>query len=145
MNLSHHLALIIIISVSALSAPIHVENAIASTLGNCYSRVSVSTQGIQSNAMSLGSYMSSDGRFVFFQSYADNLVPREDLGPAPYNLYMRDIQEGTTKRIGEGWYLTSISSDARYLATRTAWSSGWIAYFLDRTANGLPPKKWRQS
>jgi Tol biopolymer transport system component len=40
-------------------------------------RVSVSSGGAQGNALSFGPAISSDGRFVAFESYASNLVPND--------------------------------------------------------------------
>ena len=61
-------------------------------------RVSVSSQGVQANWFSIAPRITDDGRFVYFVSYASNLVPG-DTGFDP-NLFVRDRLLGTTRRVG---------------------------------------------
>ena len=101
-------------------------------------RVSVSSSGAEGNGASSMPAISSDGRYVAFQSYAANLVsgdtdvceleqPPPD-PPIPYNcpdIFVRDRQTSTTERVnlssaeeqavGESWS-PAISGDGRYVA-----------------------------
>ena len=65
-------------------------------------RVSVSSDGVQANGWSFPNAISSDGRFVVFISYADNLVPDDTNGEG--DAFVHDRQTGETTRV-------SISSD----------------------------------
>jgi len=60
-------------------------------------RVSVSSSGAGANGESFGGSISSDGRFVEFTSYADNLVP-VDTNLAS-DVFVRDRQTETTERV----------------------------------------------
>lgn len=68
------------------------------TLGTT-SLVSVSSQGVQANANSWVSGISSDGRYVCFTSSADNLVPSDTNGFG--DVFLRDLVAGTTHRVSE--------------------------------------------
>jgi len=59
--------------------------------------VSVGVAGVPGNSDSAGSQISADGRFVVFQSSADNLVPGDTNGFE--DIFLRDRQLGTTERI----------------------------------------------
>jgi Tol biopolymer transport system component len=59
-------------------------------------RVSVSSAGVQGNDWSLAPAISDDGRFVAFQSFADNLVTGD--ANADYDVFIRDRQAATTVR-----------------------------------------------
>ena len=86
--------------------------------------VSVSSEGAPANAW--GDYspsLSADGRFVSFESEADNLVGGDTNGSG--DVFVRDRQSGTTERAsvasdgteGDGWsYCASLSGDGRYVA-----------------------------
>jgi Tol biopolymer transport system component len=89
-------------------------------------RVSVDSGGAQGNGLSGGSSISADGRYLAFVSSATNLVPGDTNGAL--DVFVRDRQSGTTERVsvdsggaqGNGVsYLSSISSDGRYVAFRS--------------------------
>ncbi len=63
-------------------------------------RVSVSSQGAPGNGISSHPGISSDGRYVVFQSTATNLVPG-DTNRAP-DVFVRDVIGGTTTRVSVG-------------------------------------------
>ncbi|BAY22229.1 hypothetical protein NIES2100_19920 [Calothrix sp. NIES-2100] len=86
--------------------------------------ISVANEGIQSNSDSLSpdAAISADGRYVVFYSYASNLVANDtnEVG----DIFLRDRQTGTTKRISIGINGTeaneislspSISADGHYV------------------------------
>jgi len=96
-------------------------------------RVSVSSAGVQGNHISYNPSISADGRFVVFESYADNLVPGDTNGDvSPYSgadIFVHDRQTGQTTRVsvssaaeqGNGAsYNPSISSDGRFVAFESA-------------------------
>jgi Tol biopolymer transport system component len=93
-------------------------------------RVSVDGNGNQQNDQLqrdgetfCGLDISADGRYVAFSSAADNLVANDT--NAACDVFVRDLQEGTTERVsidssgeqanGDSWY-PSISADGRYVA-----------------------------
>jgi Tol biopolymer transport system component len=59
-------------------------------------RVSVDSAGVQGDDWSLAPAISDDGRFVAFQSFADNLVAGD--GNFDYDVFVRDRVAGTTVR-----------------------------------------------
>ena len=59
-------------------------------------RVSVSSAGVEGNDWSLAPSISSDGRFVAFHSFADNLVAGD--GNFDFDVLVRDRMAGTTVR-----------------------------------------------
>ncbi len=86
-------------------------------------RVSVSSEGIESNGVSAFARISSDGRYVVFHSEASNLV--EDDTNGSRDIFFHDRQTGETTRIsvssegvqgndGSAW--PTISEDSRYLS-----------------------------
>ncbi len=87
-------------------------------------RVSVSSEGVQGNDDSIYPFISSDGRFVAFESYASNLVTGDTNGTR--DIFVHDREMGETTRVsvssegvqGNGSYsrYPSISSDGRYVA-----------------------------
>ena len=86
-------------------------------------RVNLDSSGGQSGLYSSGPVISSDGRFVAFSSFADDLVPGDTNQNS--DVFLRDLQAGTTERIsvdGLGMELDgnssgpSLSSDARFVA-----------------------------
>jgi Tol biopolymer transport system component len=88
--------------------------------GNKISRISVSTSGVQGNGTSFASSISPDGRYVAFESMADNLVSGDTNGIQ--DIFVRDRIGGTTIRVsvsssgvqGDGLsYSPSISSDGQ--------------------------------
>ncbi len=90
------------------------------------SRVSVSSSGVQANALSGGAAISADGRYVAFRSYASNLVAGDtNIDP---DVFLRDRQTGTTSRASvsnsgvqanSGSDSAAISPDGRYVAFRS--------------------------
>jgi len=86
--------------------------------------VSVNSAGQQANGVSLGASMSSDGRFVAFQSNATNLVDGDTNGVT--DVFVRDRISGVTERVcggilGNGAsFSPSISSDGSRVAFMSA-------------------------
>jgi len=86
-------------------------------------RVSISTAGAQANNESLSPAVSSDGRFVAFQSDASNLVPLDTNNSS--DIFVRDRTTGVTERVsvasdgvqadGDS-FSPAISSDGRFVA-----------------------------
>ncbi|MFC6016429.1 TolB family protein [Plantactinospora solaniradicis] len=70
----------------------------AAESGTRTSRASVATAGTQANSYSLGHAISSDGRYVAFDSAASNLVPRDTNGAS--DVFLRDRERATTIRVG---------------------------------------------
>ena len=86
-------------------------------------RVSVDSAGVEGNNASTAPSTSTDGRYVAFESQADNLVAGDILGNI--DIFVRDRQTETTTRVsvdstgseGDGdSNLPSISSDGRHVA-----------------------------
>lgn len=90
------------------------------------SRVSVSTAGAQGNGEANRPVLSSDGRYVVFQSDATNVVA----GDSGFtDIFIRDLQSGTTRRVSEtsvggqangNSTFASISADGRYIAFQSS-------------------------
>lgn len=87
------------------------------------SRVSVSSAGAQANSDSYNADIAPGGRFVAFDSQADNLVAGDDNGMG--DVFVRDLQTGQTELISRAYdgsnsddssYEPVISSDGRYVA-----------------------------
>lgn len=87
------------------------------------SRVSVSSGGLQGNAISGSPSISSDGRYVVFASSASNLVPDDDNGNQ--DVFVHDLHTGETMllssasdgTLGNGDSGTpSISADGLYIS-----------------------------
>jgi len=86
-------------------------------------RVSVSSAGAQGIGTSWGCSISTDGRFVAFESFASNLVPGDtNLSP---DIFVHDRQTGVTERVSVSsvgaqgdWNscFPSISPDGRFVA-----------------------------
>ena len=86
-------------------------------------RVSVDSSGNEANAQSYNPSISSDGRYVAFESWATNLVPDDNNYMS--DIFVRDRDTDTTTRVsvdsdgndanGSSWS-PSISSDGRYVA-----------------------------
>jgi len=83
-------------------------------------RASVSSAGVEGNGASTNPSLSADGRYVAFESTADNLV--EDDDNAASDIFVHDLQTGETRRVslgsivGQDSYNPSISGDGRYVA-----------------------------
>ncbi len=88
------------------------------------SLVSVSSSGTQGNSKSTSPSISADGRFVAFDSYANNLVPGDTNGT--WDIFVRDLLFSTTTRVSvsssgiQGTYESfgrpSVSDDGRFIA-----------------------------
>lgn len=96
------------------------------------SRVSVSSAGSQGNGNSSSPSISSDGRYVAFESDATNLVSGDT--NAVRDVFLRDTQTGQTSRVsvstggGQGnasSSLPAISGDGRYVAFES-WASNLV-------------------
>jgi len=89
-------------------------------------RVSVASDGTQSNGISGQPSISADGRFVVFYSEADNLVPDDIPGSNYRDIFVHDRLTGTTSRIsvasdgtqanGNSDDYPSISADGSFVA-----------------------------
>ena len=97
------------------------------TLNNTTSRISVDSSGAQGNNTSYAPSISSDGRYVAFESIATNLVSGDTNGMS--DVFVRDTVNNTTSRVSvdssgaEGnniSYSPSISGDGHYVAFESA-------------------------
>ncbi len=93
------------------------------TTNNITTRVSVSSTGTQANAYSRYGSISYDGRFIVFESVADNLVTGVT-GTSISHVYMYDLTQGTTilvdtsanGSIGDrSAYNPKVSADGRFV------------------------------
>jgi Tol biopolymer transport system component len=93
-------------------------------------RVSVSSFGEQADNYSVRAALSDDGRYVAFESYADNLVPGD--ANAWADVFVRDRWLDVTERVslnaaGQqahlGAYRPSMSADGRFVAFESASSN----------------------
>ncbi len=127
------------------------------------SLVSVSSKGVQGNNSSNKASISANGRFVVFESFADNLVPGDTNGVS--DIFVRDLKAKTTTRVSvsssgrqgdqySGAGLATISGDGRFVAftslSKTLVANdknkGWDAFVHDNlskmtinlTSNLLP-------
>lgn len=91
------------------------------------SLVSVSSSGKQGNALSAATAISADGRYVAFDTHADNFVKTDTNGTV--DSYVHDRVSGKTQRVSlnsssrQVYYpchVSAISGDARYLALNYA-------------------------
>ena len=85
-------------------------------------RVSVASDGAESDAASEQPAISGDGRYVAFRSDATNLVRNDANGWS--DIFVHDRQTGTTERvsgggIGEDHVTPVLSADGRYVAFRS--------------------------
>ncbi len=101
---------------------VYVRDVVAGTT----ERVSVASGGGQTEGSAGGVAISSDGRYVAFESYASDLVPNDTNGTD--DVFVHDRETDTTDRasIGSGdgnpdsaSYGPSISADGRYVAFET--------------------------
>jgi Tol biopolymer transport system component len=112
-------------------------------------RVSLDSAGMQGNSNSYGTSVSSDGRYVAFDSFASNLVPGDTNGTS--DLFVRDRWTGATERVSvdssgsqgnAACHHPAISSDARFVAFRSLASNlvpgdtngTWDVFVRDRAA-----------
>jgi hypothetical protein len=117
----------------------YVDVFVRDLQGGTTERVSIATDGSQSNGHSFLPSISADGRFVAFASKATNLVPGDT---GQMDVFVRDRLNGTTERIsvstggaqGGGISLApSISADGRYVAFSSSsnFGSGGFNSWLD--------------
>lgn len=113
-------------------------------------RVSIDSDGNQANYPSEFSSISTDGQYVAFDSYANNLVP-DDTNNV-YDIFVHDRGSGETTRVSvdsdghqanSGSYWPSISGDGRYVAFRSYASNlvpddtnGWDDIFVHDRETG---------
>jgi hypothetical protein len=86
-------------------------------------RISVDSAGVEGNGISQGGVVSSDGRYVVFDSTSTNLVAGDT--NAAQDVFLRDRQSGSTVRVSvdssgkqakQSSALATISADGRYVA-----------------------------
>lgn len=86
-------------------------------------RVSITSDGLQANGGSYNPAISSDGRFVVFESIASNLVLGD--GNDTRDIFLRDLQTRKTERVSisssgneanDESFFPTISADGRYVA-----------------------------
>jgi Tol biopolymer transport system component len=106
--------------------------------------VSVDSTGTQANVASFHPSISSDGRYVAFDSYASNLVP----GGTPIgqgNIFVRDLQKNTTtlasvasdgKLLNGNSQFPSISADGNYVAFQSGTGNGYIDIYVRNLQTG---------
>lgn len=96
--------------------------AVSNAWGQVTSRVSVDSAGNPGNGVSGSAVISNDGRWVVFESRADNLVPADVNGNQ--DVFVHDRWTGTTEcvsvnssgALGNDYsYASSISADGRYV------------------------------
>lgn len=101
-------------------------------------RISVSSDGVEGDASSSRASLSSDGRYIAFESDATNLVPNDTNGVR--DIFVRDTVSGSIQRVsvatGGGQadgpsYKASISDDGRYVAFESTATN-----FVDGDING---------
>jgi Tol biopolymer transport system component len=114
------------------------------------SRVSVASDGTQGNSHSWAPSVSADGRYVAFNSWANNLVSGDSNGRV--DIFVHDRQTGQTNRVSvasDGTQANgdsvwpSISADGRYVAFH-AWANnlvsgdtnGWYDIFVHDRQTG---------
>ena len=112
------LTIAVLLSSTIFAAPRSVRAAPGDT-----TRVSVDAVGAQANEASKRPSISSDGRFIAFESDANNLVPNDT--NAATDIFVKDRQTGEVTRVSvdssgaqanEGSGGAAISGDARYVA-----------------------------
>jgi Tol biopolymer transport system component len=64
-------------------------------------RIDVSSAGVQANNVCVAAQVSGDGRYVAYESYADNLVPGDLTCCSDTDVFLRDRLAGTTIRVNE--------------------------------------------
>ena len=121
----------------------NVNSAIGDT-----TRISVDSNGLQGNSTSGYPNMSSNGRYVVFDSEASNLVNGDVNGMI--DIFLHDIQENTTTLIpvnNNGDYYVGypdVSSDGRYIVyTSISKNLGsndfWGIFLYDRQTGSIAP------
>lgn len=87
-------------------------------------RVSLGMDGAQGNDASMNPFISADGRFVAFESFASNLV----LGDSGYyyDVFVYDRQAGTTTRVSTN--TAGVEGNGYSRSPRISADSQWIAF-----------------
>ncbi|MCS7470454.1 S8 family serine peptidase [Stieleria sp. ICT_E10.1] len=102
-------------------------------------RVNIGSDGAEANAGVFQRLISEDGRYVFFDTTASNLVPNDTNNV--YDVFVFDRQMGTSQRLSLNANgsqrtfdstLKAISPDGRFIAYGYNTGSGGDAYILDR-------------
>ena len=100
------------------------------------SLVSVASDGTQADSFSHHSSISSDGRFVAFQSEATNLVPGDTLdGVAGRDIFVHDRQTGNTTRVS----VASDGTQANHGSERPEISADGLVVVFHSIASNLVP------
>src|SRR5262249_26316861 len=94
---------------------------------------SLGSDGTQPDTPSFGPSISSDGRFVAFESGASNLVPRDTNG----GVFVHDRQTGTTELVGVA--IDGSQADGGSWAGRISADGHW-ACFVSNATNLLRPR-----
>ncbi len=102
-------------------------------------RVSVSSAGVQSNGNSFRPAISSDGRFVVFDSDASNLVPGDSNGR--FDIFVHDRTTGDTTRVSVSSAGIQGNSDSLDSAIS---ADGQIVAFASNATNLVPGDTNRQ-
>ncbi|NUM43349.1 MAG: PD40 domain-containing protein [Anaerolineales bacterium] len=95
--------------------------------------VAVSSEGVQGNGLSSAPVLSSDGRYVAFESFANNLVP-DDTNNAD-DIFVHDREIGTTVRVS----LSSTGEEANDASYAPAFSSDGQSLAFESFASNLVP------
>ena len=92
-------------------------------------RVSVSSSGVQGNGISSVPSISADGRYIVFESYADNITPGDD--NLVKDVFLRDTELGTTIRVS----VSSSEADGNALSGggRVSGDGRYVAFYSDAT------------
>jgi Tol biopolymer transport system component len=93
-------------------------------------RVSISTGGVEGNNDSYLSSISSDNRYVAFESYASNLVSGDDNGK--WDIFVHNLDTGETKRVSVSTAGGQGDGDSRYPFIS---SDGLYVAFYSKAAN----------
>ena len=97
------------------------------------SRVSVSSEGAQTNNMSSSPSRSASGRYVAFASIATNLVPGDTNGKQ--DVFLHDFRTGETRRVSVASDGTEGNGDSRNPAISA--DGNWVAF--TSSASNLAP------
>jgi hypothetical protein len=100
-------------------------------IGGTTQRVSVDSAGVEGDDSSTFPSLSSDGRFVAFQSRATNLVPN-DINAA-IDVFVRDRQSSTTERVS----VSTAGVNANYQSQNASISGDGRYVVFDSTATNL--------
>ena len=106
-------------------------------------RVSTDSQGNQANGGSSRPSISADGRYVAFESWADNLVGGDTDGYT--NVFIKDLASGVTTRIDTGGHgygdssCPSISANGKYVAFLTFLNGIYSVWVQDRASGIITP------